>query len=175
MPDAIKDAIARASTGSGPLDKSWREKLIERYGKRWKVPKYRVFDNANGSVDATEPGVPARHRTALAPMRRQSAEPPAREGHPPPQLPFNVGTKAGGQDAHKTQGEPDLADYVWRSAEDGGFGRGILGRRSAAGATLGCAYVDVAEPLRLSKTGHPSDGAATGRRDPVRVDGVEAS
>jgi hypothetical protein len=58
MPDAIKDAIAEArSDVSGTIDNAeWRERLAERFGSRWRIPRIRVAKNGTHPVDPTQEG-----------------------------------------------------------------------------------------------------------------------
>lgn len=57
MPDPIKDALRAAYHEAGTLDdRAWREKLAERFGDRWRVPKLRVAPKGDLTVDASQLG-----------------------------------------------------------------------------------------------------------------------
>jgi hypothetical protein len=58
MPDAIREAIREArSGGSGTLDDdSWRQRLAERFGSRWRIVKLRARKGGNLTVDANQTG-----------------------------------------------------------------------------------------------------------------------
>jgi hypothetical protein len=58
MPEAIKEAIAESRTDvTGTIDNAeWRERLAERFGSRWRIPKIRVAKNGTHPVDPTQEG-----------------------------------------------------------------------------------------------------------------------
>lgn len=64
MPEAIRNAILEARTGrSGTIDNpTWRKRLMDRFGFRWKVNKFRVVDSgefltspAQGGPEVSKP------------------------------------------------------------------------------------------------------------------------
>lgn len=57
MPEPIKDALRAAHQDSGGLeDRAWRERLAERFGDRWRIPKLRVTPKGDVTTDASQPG-----------------------------------------------------------------------------------------------------------------------
>jgi hypothetical protein len=54
MPTELYDAIQAARGGrTGTLDETWRERLAERFGLRWRIPKLRVKASGSETVDPT--------------------------------------------------------------------------------------------------------------------------
>ncbi len=61
MPQPIVDAIGQARTGNGgSLDDTWRERLAERFGSRWRIPKYRASSTGTFKVELQESSKPKR-------------------------------------------------------------------------------------------------------------------
>lgn len=58
MPDRIRDAInkARAGTSGTVADETWRERLAERFGRRWKITKLRAKPTGTLTVDPSQAG-----------------------------------------------------------------------------------------------------------------------
>lgn len=58
MPDEIKDAIraVRADQDGTISDPRWRERLAERFGARWRIPRLRLRRGGNLTVDPIQPG-----------------------------------------------------------------------------------------------------------------------
>jgi hypothetical protein len=58
MPDAVMAAITASRTKDGGTldDASWRERLAERFGSRWRISKLRVRKNGPLLVDPTQAG-----------------------------------------------------------------------------------------------------------------------
>jgi hypothetical protein len=75
MPEPIKAAInASRSDMTGTLDDAqWRERLAERFGARWRIPKVRIAVNGKVSVDPSQRGTKARVTKVLT--RRKDAKP----------------------------------------------------------------------------------------------------
>ena len=56
MPDAILEAIKESRAGEdGELDESWRERLADRFGSRWRIPKLRARPKGKHTVDPVQP------------------------------------------------------------------------------------------------------------------------
>jgi hypothetical protein len=58
MPDAIREAIRAARAGgNGTLrDESWKERLADRFGSRWRIFKLRARKGGTLTVEATQSG-----------------------------------------------------------------------------------------------------------------------
>jgi hypothetical protein len=76
MPDAIQDAIREArGDQSGTIeDTLWRERLADRFGSRWRVPKLRA---RRGGSRRTTPGQPG---TSPRPTKVRKRKPTSRPG-----------------------------------------------------------------------------------------------
>lgn len=71
MPDAILEAIKESRAGDdGELDESWRERLADRFGSRWRIPKLRARPKGKHTVDPVQPSTVPRKVVA----RRQRKE-----------------------------------------------------------------------------------------------------
>lgn len=52
MPDEIRDALSRARGDvEGTLDETWRDRLAERFGDRWRIPKRVAEDQGKETVE----------------------------------------------------------------------------------------------------------------------------
>jgi hypothetical protein len=62
MPNAIIDAIQRARAGSSGTitDTGWRERLAERFGSPWRIPKLRARKGGTLAVDPVQEGAEAK-------------------------------------------------------------------------------------------------------------------
>lgn len=57
MPEPIREALRLAHQEAGGIDdRAWREKLAERFGDRWRIPKLRATPKGDLTVDANQPG-----------------------------------------------------------------------------------------------------------------------
>jgi hypothetical protein len=58
MPEQIRDAInaARAGGSGSVTDPTWRDRLAERFGPRWRIIKPRARKGGSASVDPTQGG-----------------------------------------------------------------------------------------------------------------------
>lgn len=57
MPQQIIDAIGNARSGEdGSLDEVWRERLADRFGSRWRIPKLRAMAGGTESMEAQQDG-----------------------------------------------------------------------------------------------------------------------
>ena len=57
MPTELYEAIQAARGGrTGTLDETWRERLAERFGLRWRIPKLRVKASGPETVDPAVAG-----------------------------------------------------------------------------------------------------------------------
>lgn len=58
MPDEIIDAIqiARATGGGSIKNKAWRDRLADRFGSRWRIPKLRARKGGSLTLVPTQPG-----------------------------------------------------------------------------------------------------------------------
>lgn len=100
MPKPLVDAInkARAKGGGSITDKAWRDKLADRFGSRWRIPKLRARKGGPVSVDSTQSGGSARTRIKKVKpaSARQSGGSGGTEGA------VNTGAKSGSVKAVKT-------------------------------------------------------------------------
>jgi hypothetical protein len=104
MPAPILDAI-RASRGAteGTLDESWRQRLAERFGSRWRILKLRARPDGNATVEPTQVGGQPR------PIRRKKKRKMSGAGR---------GTGGGSGGTHNTGSRP--GDTIAGSANVGG-------------------------------------------------------
>lgn len=57
MPEPLKEALRAAHHDAGGIDdRAWREKLAERFGDRWRIPKLRAVPKGGLTVDASQTG-----------------------------------------------------------------------------------------------------------------------
>jgi hypothetical protein len=74
MPDEIRDALRKARTGAdGTLDDSWRDRLAERFGSRWRIAKLRAATSGSFMSSIEQPGSrPAARVPAVRGLRNRS-------------------------------------------------------------------------------------------------------
>ena len=74
MPEEIRDAIreARAGEEGSITDESWRERLAERFGARWKIFKLVLSSRGRVGLNPTQPGGTAKKGVTA---RRKKADP----------------------------------------------------------------------------------------------------
>lgn len=99
MPKPLVDAInsARATGGGSIKDKAWRERLADRFGSRWRIPKLRARKGGPLSVDPTQAGTKKTRIKKVKPANHRSG---GNSGGTAGEL--NTGTKPGGVKAVKT-------------------------------------------------------------------------
>jgi len=75
MPDKIVDAIKEARTkGGGTItDNSWRERLADRFGARWRVPKLRARPGGALLVDASQVGTTPKKKKVKKNKKKQAS------------------------------------------------------------------------------------------------------
>lgn len=96
MPRPIEEAIAATRVGHEGVfaDDRWRERLAERFGKRWRVVRLRTRPAGPRSVTPTQPGEHPRHRPHKVKRRR----------HRPNGRPQVTGGTTGGATVGRGQG-----------------------------------------------------------------------
>jgi hypothetical protein len=86
LPEPIRQALAKAAPAtSGTLqDATWRERLMDRFGTRWKTLRYRAEPQGPYLVTPDEPATPTRGATRTSPQKKQGTAPgtvrPAAQG-----------------------------------------------------------------------------------------------
>jgi hypothetical protein len=75
LSDEIKAAITAARSGvSGTLESSeWRERLADRFGARWRIPKIRLSHNGQVPVNPTQAGTRPRILKVVKPQTRDQS------------------------------------------------------------------------------------------------------
>jgi hypothetical protein len=99
MPKPLVDAInkARANGGGTINDKAWRDKLADRFGSRWRIPKLRTRKGGPVSVDSTQGGTTKTRIKKVKPASNKSGGNSGGGGGG-----LNTGTKPGNVKAVKT-------------------------------------------------------------------------
>jgi hypothetical protein len=118
MPPEILDAIKAARVGeSGTLsDSTWRERLAERFGARWRIPRLRAQKNGKLTVEAIQPGTTTTARKRKVRRRRRNGTGGGGSGGRAGAL--NTGVKAGKTDAVKTNVAGAIPHYRTVPATD---------------------------------------------------------
>jgi hypothetical protein len=95
MPEEIREAIRAARVGQeGTLtDDSWRERLAERFGARWRILKLRLFSRGKYSTSPGQPGETSKATTKKKPESKGGSS-GSREGGPHGQLTLGVASGA---------------------------------------------------------------------------------
>ena len=109
LPDAIRDRIREARGGrQGSIsDPTWRERLAERFGSLWRIPKLRVKMGGDYTVDPTQPGSdPRPHRVR---RRARRVRPSGGVGGTAGRL--NTGTAPGAKEAARTKVAGGIPTY----------------------------------------------------------------
>lgn len=77
MPEAIHEAIREARAGgTGSItDDTWRVRLIERFGSRWRIFKLRSAQDGEFMVEPAQPGSRPRDASAITEDSRDGADP----------------------------------------------------------------------------------------------------
>jgi hypothetical protein len=102
MPDEILQAIKLArANGEGTItDETWRERLADRFGSRWRIVRLRSRRGGPMTVDPTAPGTASPKRVVRSVVRRQEGggggSTGGSEGDP------NTGRLPGFEEARKT-------------------------------------------------------------------------
>jgi hypothetical protein len=119
MPKPLVDAInnARATGGGSINDKAWRDRLADRFGSRWRIPKLRARKGGPVSVDATQPGTKKARIKKVKPTNVNKGGNAGGTGGD-----LNTGTKPGNVKAVKTSvggGIPSFRKVGADQVEDG--------------------------------------------------------
>jgi hypothetical protein len=82
MPEPIRDALRAARVGqNGTLtDQTWRDRLADRFGARWRILKLRAHPNGDLSVSPTQSGTHPLSRPTPSPRPRPNIVKPHRGG-----------------------------------------------------------------------------------------------
>ncbi|MBO6940943.1 MAG: hypothetical protein JJ863_38565 [Deltaproteobacteria bacterium] len=115
MPEALRKAIIAATSGSsGSLsDPQWRERLKDRFGKRWKSTRYVVDPKGVDTTDPDEAGSEPKEPTTERPGTGEPGGTGGRGGGE------RKGTKPkGSRPAQKKKTAAGLPDYRWVPADD---------------------------------------------------------
>ena len=114
MPQEIIDAIGKARDGQeGTLDDSWRQKLTDRFGSRWRIPNLRARANGSRNGDAAQDGSrPRRIVGYLRSRSRTGGGTGGRTGHP------RIGTRPGALPAEKHKVPGGIPAWVTVGADD---------------------------------------------------------
>ncbi|MEU6715020.1 hypothetical protein ABZ897_26450 [Nonomuraea sp. NPDC046802] len=55
LPEEIANALAAANAGgTGSLDSAWRDRLLERFGSRWRIPRWIASPNGSHKIEPTQ-------------------------------------------------------------------------------------------------------------------------
>lgn len=121
MPQAILDAIKAARGGNtGTLeDASWRARLAERFGSRWRIVKLRAYKGGVLTVDPTQQGTtPIKRKKPKIKRVTARGGPGGRGGG------FTMGVREGSQAAKKVKVAGGIPRYRTVRAE--ALGEGML-------------------------------------------------
>jgi hypothetical protein len=122
MPSELIAAIANAR-GAGVQevgDEQWRERLAERFGSRWRIPKLRAKESGSLSFDPTQPGATPRRRLVAAASDSSSGTRGGRGGASqvgsrPGAIPAERSSVAGGLPSFRRVTSQDVGDDVLAS------------------------------------------------------------
>lgn len=75
LPDEIKEAISASRSGTdGTIDSAeWRERLADRFGARWRIPKIRLSTSGSSPVGPTQAGTRPRILRVVTPRSSSSS------------------------------------------------------------------------------------------------------
>ena len=108
MPAELVEAIRAARGGqAGTLDESWRERLAERFGLRWRIPRLRVRASGTETVDPALAGTLPRATKA----RRSKRSGRLGGGHGGTQGTPTLGSKPGDLPASRTKVAGGIPSY----------------------------------------------------------------
>lgn len=115
MPQEIRDAIRAARAGGdGTLDDdSWKTRLAERFGSRWRIEKLRVDKGGTSLTSPTQPGTTHRPRPRLRPRGRRTKGGSGATGGSPA-----LGVSPGEVNASKRKVAGGVPSYRWVCADD---------------------------------------------------------
>lgn len=130
MPEQIREAIREARAGGvGTInDNTWRERLIERFGSRWRIFKLRSTEAGEFTLDPAQPGSKPREVTPVP-----AAEADGTEGSETPE-PHEKITGLAGQTNTGSQPGPKVASRhrvgggipTWTAVRAADLGEGML-------------------------------------------------
>jgi hypothetical protein len=151
MPEPLLDAIKKArADGHGSIkDKAWRERLRDRFGSRWRIPKLRARKGGSLTVDATQPATKP-HKTKRVKHRSR----PAGGGAGGRGGTTSIGSSAGAVSAVRTRVAGGLPTY--RLVNESEVGTGMMAAWSPndplepAGAVL----INVDHPVLRAEVEH---------------------
>lgn len=132
MPDEVREALRSARHEEGTVDEAWRDKLLERFGSRWRVAKLRAIGDATGTLLAgvdtvapTQPGSPSPppRDVTTAQEGPEGPEGPVIDREPSAKAAGEAGAPALGSDpgprpARKTKVGGGLPTYRYAKAEE---------------------------------------------------------
>ncbi|WP_433452541.1 ATP-binding protein [Streptomyces sp. CA-142005] len=131
LPQEIADALSAATAGStGSLDSEWRDRLLERFGSRWRIPRWIASPNGHRGIEPTQRGGTPGNRAAAKTKKKprssgggsggRSGEPAI--GKPGGTVPGRVARTGAGLPEYKIvpsseMDEPEmLAEYLGESS-----------------------------------------------------------
>ena len=116
MPDAIRHALRAARVGqNGTLtDKTWRDRLAERFGSRWRIVKFRAHPKGDDSVSSIPIGTNSIKRVSVPSRSRPQVIKP-RSGRRGGGL--AIGDRSGNVSAIKSSVTGGIPDYEFVSSD----------------------------------------------------------
>lgn len=122
LPEEIVQAIrdSRGDVTGSLADDAWRERLADRFGSRWRIPKLRVADGGKLNVDPTQAGSKPRVRPARRRKRGRSSG--GNTGGSTGTK--NIGSRAGSKPANKVSVGGGIPQF--RFVNESEVGQGML-------------------------------------------------
>lgn len=138
MPPRLAEAMLKSmGAASGSIrDDKWRQRLAERFGKRWKRDMFLLLDGASARASAVEPG-----------NRETPTRPKVKRASPSGGTGATRGALRKGVDGSDAEARPSrvpggVPEYRWVGAEDSSPGHAAVWVRRSRVHPAGCVYMN---------------------------------
>jgi hypothetical protein len=171
MPAELVEAIQAARGGrTGTLDETWRERLAERFGIRWRIPKLRVKASGTESVDPALSGTMPRATRA-----RRDIRPTWRKGgHGGTQGATTLGTKPGDLPAVRAKVAGGIPSFRTVPANDLPHGMLAAWQPNDPEFPEGVVLLNREHPILLAEVEHWQGQFADIHAEAIREDVIDA-
>ncbi|MEK6328318.1 MAG: hypothetical protein AABM66_12470 [Actinomycetota bacterium] len=167
MPAPLLDAIKKARTGEiGSLsDPKWRDRLADRFGNRWRIPRLRLRKGGALTVDPSQPG--SRPKKVRRVKRHGSGGGGGQGGRSGS---LNTGSRPGSRSATKVNAAGGLPNYHLVGADE--VGPGMLASWVPNDPTEpnGVVKINVEHPVLMEEVEHWQAQYPDNLADEVRIE-----
>ncbi|MFN8173750.1 MAG: hypothetical protein U0T02_01625 [Solirubrobacteraceae bacterium] len=170
MPDAILAAI-KAARGGGEgtvTDTTWRDRLADRFGSRWRIPKLRRHKGGSHGVDPAQPG----GRPIKAKKKRQGPAPGGGKGGRGGLI--ALGSKAGDTPAAKVKVSGGIPTYRAVTQDEVGDGMLAAWQPNDPGHPEGVVLLNVEHPVLANEIEHWQALYADHHADDIKDEVIKA-